>query len=168
MQKLLVLFAVAVTASCSCIHDCPEIDPVPDPPSEVYVQTKIADFDISLRSDKGQCVFYYSRTGKFDPFTDKRIPLDMEAPCNFVHLSGREEVQSYEYGKAPFKYKIIIAVGGPADTEFPNRHDRFLPNGCGTKIQKILIYADRVRVDFPSGKTTVCPAEPIDEVFFAT
>lgn len=117
-------------------------------------------------NSNGKCLMTYSVTQHGLPESGE-IVLDMESPCNFIHL-GIEKLQSYEYGKDPFKYKIFIVTGGRPEEPII-RSDQLQPKGCGSRIQKILIYPDRMRVEFPAAIGGAwCPSEPIDEVMFAT
>ena len=169
MRTVLVTIALVIVTSCNRVAESPQTPPVDQiPQPEIYFQTNINGFDVSLRNENGQCALYYSSSDKYEPFTDKRILLDMEAPCNFVHLSGNDKLQFYEYGTAPFKYKIHIVVGGPPNTESPVWTDPLMPKGCGSRTQKVLFYPDRIRVEFPSRKMSMCPSQPVDEVLFAT
>jgi len=167
-MKHVLIAIVAFLASCGDDQNIKVIPPVQET-TETYITTKINGFEISLRNRNGQCVLFYSKQDKYRPLTDRHIVLDMEAPCNFIHLAGRDELEFFEYGKPPFKFKVFIVVGGPPDPEHPEWKDRFMPDGCGTMTEKLLIYDDRIRVEFPAWKDPGnCPSEPTDEVFFAT
>jgi hypothetical protein len=172
MRNVLVAIAMVIVTSCNRVAESPQpppVEPVPSPSPDIYIQTNINAFDVSLQNENGQCVLFYSNSNKkYEPLMNRRITLDMEAPCNFIHLSGNDNLQFYEYGKEPFKFKIYFAVGGPPNTESPVWTDRFMPKGCGSKMQKLLFYDDRIRAEFPSIRMTACPSGPIDEVFFAT
>ncbi|HYJ89677.1 MAG TPA: hypothetical protein VEV84_00080 [Pyrinomonadaceae bacterium] len=168
MRPFLIVFALFL-ASCGGEQKIEVMPPVQEP-IETYATTNINGFEISLRNEGGQCVLFFSRSSKSRSYSDKRAPLDMAAPCNFIHRSGSDELEFFEFGDKAFRYKIFIVVGGPPDPEFPDLKDRFMPNGCGTSVQKILIYDDRIRIDYPAFRQSppYCPSEPIDEVFFAT
>ncbi len=142
-------------------------------PSEVYVTTIVNDMELTLRNENGRCVLAYKPKRQYGPqgFGQNTVHLDMEAPCNFIRVSNvLDEPRTYSPIKNdPFKRKIMLIVGGSPDPEFPPPSDRFMPNGCGSWMQKITVFEHIVRVDFPafSGPNR-CPTSGADEVEFAT
>jgi hypothetical protein len=133
-----------------------------------YISMNVNGFDVSLENERGSCSLVYSRKNDYPRIESKRIVLDMEAPCHFIQYEGKP--QFYEYGKGKVKFKVFIVVGGPTDPKFP-RGDDLMTKGCGTLLQKILIYSDRIRVDFPAfspGAAPHCPSVGMEEVWYAT
>ena len=147
---------------------------VHDPSPEVYATTKVNDVELTLRNENGLCALEYTTDPRFQwqGAGSKTVVLDMESPCNFVRLPGRlEEPQVYAYpNQGPKGRKVLLIVGGKYDPESGLQgSDQFMPQGCGSWMQKIIVDRSSIEVRFPAiqpGGTT-CPSHGMDEVFFA-
>lgn len=133
----------------------------------VFAETKVGNFHLSLIEKDGGCVLDYTNDGKSREPDRKLIKLEIAAPCNFIRKPGKtSEVMRFLYGKTPER-TVIMIVGGPPDS---SQKDEFLPNGCGTQLQAVRIFDERIEVSgivIPGFYSTTCPSEGLDEDFFA-
>jgi hypothetical protein len=103
--------------------------PAPEP-VETYVTTTVNSFKISLQNQSGKCVLvYYDKQHHMQATSEeKSIPLDMDAPCNFVRARWKDfEPQVYPYPKDPYKRKILRSS---ADHLTPSSNRRLRTNSC--------------------------------------
>lgn len=155
-------------AGCDTNSENTSLPPTVNEVPESYVSMNVNGFDVSLENEKGTCTLVYSRLDGYPRIEGKKIAMDMEAPCNFIHYKGSP--QFYEYGRERVRFKVFIVVGGPTDANYP-KGDDLMPKGCGTLLQRIMIYSDRIRIDFPSfspGAAPKCPSVGMEEVWYAT
>ena len=135
---------------------------------EVYSELTLEAGKLTLFNLDGRCTLrfesnvYPKNQGKTE--TD----IGMTAPCNFIRKPGGDRAPLYySYKKGIDRRTVLLVVGGPPD---PSAKDEFLPNGCGTLLTQVRVYADRIELGH-SGKTgifPICPSQGEDEVYFGS
>jgi hypothetical protein len=128
-------------------------------------------FTLRLSEEERRCVLRYRLK---DEEAWKKADMGMEAPCDFVgRRIKKNPPQQYVFNEGANRVTVLLVTGGPPHAIFK---DEFMPNGCGTRIEKVRVYSDRVEVepslnhnDSPSSEPSpYCPSNPLDDVFFAT
>ncbi len=122
-------------------------------------------YTLTLKNIDGKCTLVYKNERKKTNQEEESLSLDIAPPCEFIRMPGTLEPLYYTYGKKT-KQHVLIVVGGPPHAV---HKDQFQPNGCGTHIQRIVIFDYQIKL----GNKTIssgayCPSAGIDEVFFAT
>ena len=168
-----MITACVFTLACGG-KDVDVANSVPAPIPEVYATTKVNDVELTLRNENGLCALEYTTDPRYQRpgAGSNTVVLDMESPCNFVRLPGRpEEPQVYAYpNEGANGRKVLLIVGGEYEPESGLRgSDQFMPQGCGSWMQKIIVDRSSIDVQFPALKPggTTCPSHGMDEVFFA-
>lgn len=147
------------------------------PPSNVTSETVYADFSVDdyrlvLMGISGKCTLIYSSIGAPNSASVKETGI--ESPCQFVRTGNKlERPQSYIYGRDSSRQTVLLIVGGPPHESVT---DRFFPEGCGTRLVRLHLFAERVDLEelvgyYPIGasnldRAPMC-ASSMDEVTFA-
>jgi len=138
----------------------------PENKEQTYSTVSVNQFSMTLKNINGKCVLFYKNERKNNGQEEKNIPVDIDAPCEFIRMPGTIEPLSYTYGKK-IKKQIVMVTGGKPDPTSIN-WDKFQPQGCGTSLQKLIIFEDQIKTGEKSENVgTYCPSAGIDEVFFA-
>lgn len=170
-----------IAAACFAALACTTADqggsnsapPSPTPPV-IYATAKVNDVALTLSNENGRCLLSYASEPPINPAGagGNTVLLDMEAPCNFVCVYGRpDEPQVYSFrNDGRLNRKIVLVVGGKPDpSQGLQGSDQFMPQGCGTWMQKAIVHRSSISVDFPALQPGghLCPSHGMDEVFFA-
>lgn len=173
MKIIKILIVLLLTSNIGC-NDSLNIDrnlEISDL-SQLKEDTKQMDstflvkgFSLALKNIDGNCVLSYRKGQVESNNMQGNIQLDIAAPCEFVRKPGAIEEPSFRTYGTKSKVTVGIVTGGRPHPRFA---DIFQPQGCGTEIQKILIYEDKIAFDKPlKSLEVVCPSEGLEEVFFA-
>lgn len=134
---------------------------------QTYYEGNIDPFHVGLREIEGRCVLSYFDRHSTDRNGNKDLEVGMAAPCNFIRGSWIEyKPLLYTYLTGERKVTVLLVTGGTPD---PSIRDKFQPKGCGTALQKILVYADRISTVWTGTHNGPpwCPSSGADEVYFA-
>jgi hypothetical protein len=100
-------------------------------PKSLSVPRKVnlKGYRLQLEHRAGQCVLIYSGRRH-----QGELKMSLPAPCEFLrnYAGGARSFTYPDIGNAT----VLMAVGGPVD---PGKTDALMKEGCGTRIQAILL-----------------------------
>lgn len=164
-MKVLIISLILIFISCTGNQ---ETSPKPQTVEKIesaYITTVVNNFTLKLANGEGKCVLSYKKEQENSLKEEKSITLEMNAPCEFI----RHPVTPYDplfYSYKNNKIYVVIITGGPPATDLA---DQFMPKGCGTELQNIIISDDELKVGEKRDKNgTMCPSRGLDEAWFNT
>ena len=167
---------------CFYVFGCavsPPLDIDSDQPAQRATTSKtspsveVDDFAVSIKIMDGRCAVSYRRPDAPDAAA-RTLPTRIAPPCEFIQQGPHSTTPLfYSYGRGKKRVTVLMVTGGFPDASLK---DPLQPDGCGTELQKVLVFGDRVEVREdehyennnvpPSERFGFCPTHGLDEVWF--
>ena len=164
-MKIIIVILVFCFFETCFTGSIPDSSPSVKNVDEVFASTHVGAFSLSLKSVKGYCALSYRVFGAGNEELEHTLNLAMTSPCEFIRDPDTLEPMFYTFKKGSKKVTVLIVTGGPPDAK---ERDKFLPLGCGTQQQRILVFESTIELGPPAQEfSTRCPSAGLDEVFFA-
>jgi hypothetical protein len=130
--------------------------------------TIVDNFSMRLKNREGRCILIYSAASKTTHETEVTADTGIAAPCEFIRQPGGDhKPMSYSYQTGQNRRSVLLITGGKPE---PSIKDQYQPGGCGTSLQKIRVFSNRIEVDEtplgPPGPAR-CPSTGADEMEFS-